>query len=211
MYDIKPTAPGDVVMIEGETGQRYVSRVVNGTPATFLPTGTPLPWLLADPPPGFLIMGSVVSRTTYDALFAVVGTQFGAGDGSTTFSAGPSPNGKALVGFDSTQVEFNAIGKTGGEKTHTLTTAELASHNHTQNSHNHTQDAHEHSTYEDTTRSMAPVAGSQSYYVSFLGSHATGATAATNQSAIASNQATGSDLPHNNLAPYLVTNYIIKT
>lgn len=30
--------------------------------------------------------GSAVSRTTYSALFSVVGTTFGVGDGSTTFN-----------------------------------------------------------------------------------------------------------------------------
>ena len=40
--------------------------------------------------------------------------------------------GRVLVGLDSTQSEFNSIGETGGAKTagHTLTTAEMPSHNH---------------------------------------------------------------------------------
>lgn len=38
-------------------------------------------------PPGYLICdGSVISRTDYSVLFSVIGTAFGAGDGSTTFS-----------------------------------------------------------------------------------------------------------------------------
>jgi hypothetical protein len=39
--------------------------------------------------------------------------------------------GRMPVGFDSTQTEFNTIGKTGGTKTETLTTAQIPSHNHT--------------------------------------------------------------------------------
>jgi microcystin-dependent protein len=39
--------------------------------------------------------------------------------------------GRVPVGFDSNQTEFNTVEKTGGAKTHTLTTAELASHSHT--------------------------------------------------------------------------------
>lgn len=39
--------------------------------------------------------------------------------------------GKVPVGVDSNQTEFNTVEKTGGEKTHTLTIAEMPSHNHT--------------------------------------------------------------------------------
>lgn len=38
--------------------------------------------------------------------------------------------GRVLVGYDSTQTEFNTIGKTGGEKTHKLTVNEMPSHHH---------------------------------------------------------------------------------
>ena len=38
--------------------------------------------------------------------------------------------GRTLVGIDSGDTEFNTLGKTGGAKTHTLTTAELATHAH---------------------------------------------------------------------------------
>lgn len=41
--------------------------------------------------------------------------------------------GMVLVGLDATQAEFNELGETGGEKTHVLTTAELATHLHTVN------------------------------------------------------------------------------
>lgn len=39
--------------------------------------------------------------------------------------------GKVLVGLDENDTAFNTIGKTGGEKTHTMTVAEMASHTHT--------------------------------------------------------------------------------
>ena len=38
--------------------------------------------------------------------------------------------GKAIVGIDSGDTDFNVIGKTGGEKTHKLTINEMPSHNH---------------------------------------------------------------------------------
>ena len=52
--------------------------------------------------------------------------------------------GKVLVGLNSSDTDFDTVEETGGEKTHQLTTSDLASHNHTQNSHNHTQDSHNH-------------------------------------------------------------------
>ena len=39
--------------------------------------------------------------------------------------------GKVLVGLDEDDTDFNEIGKIGGEKTHTMTVAEIASHTHT--------------------------------------------------------------------------------
>jgi len=52
--------------------------------------------------------------------------------------------GRTLVGVDTGQTEFDAIEETGGAKTHTLTSGEMPSHTHTQNSHNHLQDSHNH-------------------------------------------------------------------
>jgi microcystin-dependent protein len=52
-------------------------------------TQAPSGWLIAD--------GRLISRTTYSALFAVIGVAFGAGDGSTTFAL-PNLTGRAGVG-----------------------------------------------------------------------------------------------------------------
>lgn len=60
---------------------------VVATPA--VPTGSVFMWgaALASPPTGYLACdGSAVSRSTYSALFAVVGSTWGSGDGSTTFN-----------------------------------------------------------------------------------------------------------------------------
>lgn len=52
--------------------------------------------------------------------------------------------GRVLVGRDAAQVEFDTLKETGGSKTHTLTTAEMPAHSHTQDAHNHSQNAHNH-------------------------------------------------------------------
>ena len=59
--------------------------------------------------------GSAISRETYAELFDVIGTSYGAGDGSTTFNL-PDKRGRVSVGLDSNQTEFDTIGKKSGSK-----------------------------------------------------------------------------------------------
>jgi len=62
------------------------------------PAGTILPCAGASALPGTLLcQGQAVSRVTYAALFAVIGTTHGAGDGSTTFNL-PNTQGRFLRG-----------------------------------------------------------------------------------------------------------------
>ena len=94
-------------------------------------TGTVMSWSNSTIPSGFLECdGSAVSRTTYSALFAVISTDYGSGDGSSTFNL-PDLQDKTMVGASSGK----AYSTTGGAESvtvsnHTLTTSELASHNH---------------------------------------------------------------------------------
>ncbi len=54
--------------------------------ALLMPVGTIIEWPLSTPPDGFLeLNGAAISRSVYAALFARVGTIWGAGDGATTF------------------------------------------------------------------------------------------------------------------------------
>lgn len=111
------------------------------------PTGEISMWATGSAPTGWLICdGSAISRTTYAALFAVIGTVYGAGDGSTTFNL-PNLKGRVVVGRDSADADWDTLGETRGSKTHTLTISEMPVHSHTQNAHNHSQVAHNHSQY----------------------------------------------------------------
>lgn len=63
------------------------------------PSGTIYMYGAASAPTGFLLCdGSAVSRTTYADLFAVIGTTYGSGDGSTTFNV-PNMKSSSPVGF----------------------------------------------------------------------------------------------------------------
>lgn len=84
-------------------------------------------------PSGYLACdGSAVSRDTYSALFAVIGTTYGAGDGSTTFNL-PDLSGRVAIGASTS----HAMGTTGGEESHVLTSGELAAHAHEVPQHGH--------------------------------------------------------------------------
>lgn len=105
-----------------------------------IPTGTIVPWTDSTVASGFLeCNGSAVSRTTYADLFAVIGTTYGSGDGSTTFNlpdlednvpVGKSPN-KALASTGGANTVTSTGNVAGSTANATLSTAQLASHSHT--------------------------------------------------------------------------------
>ena len=64
--------------------------------------------------------GRALSRATYSVLFALWGTAFGAGDGTTTFNM-PNAKGRVQVGRDSADTDFDTMGETRGAKTHAHT------------------------------------------------------------------------------------------
>ena len=74
--------------------------------------------------------GQALSRTDYSALFSVIGTTYGDGDGAATFNV-PNIQGRFPIGISNSDTDFNTLGATGGSKTHTQTVAEMPSHNHT--------------------------------------------------------------------------------
>ena len=112
-----------------------------------VPVGSIISWLgtSATVPEGYLeCNGQTVSRTTYAYLFDVIGTAYGAGDGSTTFSL-PNFNGKHLKGT----INTGTVGTNTGSDTYTLNTAQLPSHLH-DISHTHTV-SHDHTAVHNHT------------------------------------------------------------
>jgi microcystin-dependent protein len=123
-----------------------------------------------------------------------------------------------------------SLGSTGGSATHTLTTSELPAHTHTANSHTHTiTDAgHNHRLYSVTDRagsSIGQAGPDQNVAVIFdiNGTHGyaevqgdgiqlieDSTTGVTVNSASTIIQNTGSGVSHNNMPPYIATNFIVK-
>lgn len=185
-------------------------------------------------PEGYLFCsGQVLLRSSYPKLFSVIGTMYNTGSELATQFRLPNISGRVVVGRDNLNNNFNELGKSGGSKTHTLTISEMPEHSHvqdehthTQNTHNHTQDAHNHgisigwnpSGWEAANFGIA-FFGSYTNSIAVTGGWSIGTdsrtptiqgTTATNNPTTATNQNTGGGQPHNNMQPYLVTNYIIR-
>jgi len=183
-------------------------------------------------PDGYLLCnGQSVSTGAYPALFAAIGYTYG-GSGSS-FNI-PNLQNRVPVGLGP-DVEFDALGETGGSKTHQLTIDQMPSHTHIQNAHNHDQNSHTHTgttngglgwpfsnaiyvsggstNFHPITWGGALVGNDATYQnrTSHTHSFTTNSTTPTNQATTATNQNTGGGLAHNNLQPYIVLNYIIKT
>ena len=106
-----------------------------------IPLGGLMPYIGASAPSSAFVLpyGQAISRTTYATLFVLVGTTFGAGDGSTTFNV-PDLRGRGIFGQDNMggsaanritvaggNFDGTAIGGTGGGQNQTLTQAQLPS------------------------------------------------------------------------------------
>ena len=102
------------MLVNGNFDKIDAASSVTGAVQLFAGSSAPSGWLICN--------GQAVSRTAYAALFAVIGTTYGAGDGSTTFNV-PNLVNKTVRGS-------NSLGKTGGADTVTLSTANMPAHTH---------------------------------------------------------------------------------
>jgi microcystin-dependent protein len=163
--------------------------------------GMVMPFAGSSAPSGWLLAyGQDVSRTTYSDLFSAIGTTYGSGDGSTTFTL-PDLRGRTVAGQDDMGgtsadrltdqtggLNGDTLGATGGSETHTLTEAQLPAHSHSLGTNGRVQVGNDNGT------------AYSGKWVSGSGSTITYST-----------EDTGSDTAHNNVQPTIILNYIIKT
>lgn len=166
-------------------------------------------WLLCD--------GSAVSRIDYALLFAVIGTTYGAGDGSTTFNV-PDLSGRFALGagepndnnvhawgdnltYDGTNKYNEPIGNKGGESKHQLTKNQLPK----------IQGQARMGWGDSSAAGIMVTETTGDFYSTASGStyYATGARSGTYYNALGIN--VGNNEPHNNMPPYTAVNYIIST
>jgi microcystin-dependent protein len=164
------------------------------------------------PPKWLPCYGQAVSRTTYSALFAVVGTAYGAGDGSTTFNV-PNGNGSTFVGADNGAGVLPGwvIGTAGGEYQHTLTLYESPTHTHGDNGHVHYDNGHFHYDGGGASGTTTHYAGPGS--IGFTIPSGYGANTATSSAVISNGYANlataGSGGTHNNVQPSFAGTWLI--
>lgn len=200
------------------------------------PAGIIMPFAGTVAPENYLFCdGSAVSRTTYATLFGVIGTTFGAGDGSSTFNL-PDLSGRVPLGVS----QAHALGSTGGSETVTLTESELPAHVHEVPQHGHddtigaTTPAFSHSITQPEFKYNKPVDKSGGHNFSGRDRWTTNTTTATATRSTdvavsvhaASNctvsgsiadkvafdsETTGSGSYHNNMQPFCTIAYIICT
>jgi microcystin-dependent protein len=219
------TAPGaDIqsgVLIQGTP---YVVVYVNADNAFYLrnmpnpygiPVGGLLPYIGSSAPNTAFALpfGQAISRTTYASLFALIGTTFGVGDGSTTFSL-PDLRGRAIFGLDNmggsaasritvAGGNFNGttLGATGGAENHALTQAEMPSHTHTATV---TDPGHSH-LYD------AGIGGSNNYAGTIDAANTqTPSTHSATTGITVANASTGGGAAHSIMPPSMVLPFILR-
>lgn len=143
--------------------------------------------------------GQLVSIAEYEALYSLIGTTFG-GDGQVTFALPDLRSRKPIGTGQGPGLSSYVQGQTGGVETVTLTTATIPAHSHNLNVSSNDGNVHK------PTAANA-VAAAKDVNGDTIDSFTTAAPNTALPSASVSSS--GSNSPHNNIDPFLATNYII--
>ena len=166
------------------------------------PIGSILLWVTPNPPTHYLVCnGNAINRITYGSLFKVIGTVFGAGDGSTTFNL-PNAGGRSIRG---TAGGF-PLGSSAGADSIQLDISNLPRHGHQINDPGHQHPA----VFQGT--GFAASDGGNGNRANFPGTTSvavTGITVFPSLDDLGGNPIPGS-APFNITNPFLVLNYIIR-
>lgn len=175
-----------------------------GTILPYAGTGSSVPagWLLCD--------GASYQPSQYPELFSLIGNTYGSNQGQFRV---PDLRGRGPVGYNVNEGEFNALGKTGGAKTHTLSLNEMPNHNHTGRT---GADTHTHFlNYPGVERNTTGL--SDGIIVTKPGDNENLLTTRNRPPIEIFSNTHGHDIssqgggaPHNNLQPFLTINFIIK-
>lgn len=183
--------------------------------APSIPLGASIDYWGATAPSSHFVLayGQAISRTTYSALFSLFSTTYGTGDGSTTFNV-PDLRGRVVAGADGmggsaagrltdAVAGIDALGDAGGAQSHTLTTTEIPSHNHTL-----TDTGHTHVNSGGTLRGLIPANSGSFGFPS--GSTATGDLSLNSNTTGISIAAAGGGAAHNNVQPTIIANKLLR-
>lgn len=182
--------PSATTYLRGDASWATITGVPSGSVMPYAGSSAPTDWLLCS--------GAAVSRTTYAALFAVIGTTYGSGDGSTTFNL-PDLRGRSAFGVDNmggtaanritsggSGITGTTLGAAGGAETVTLSTSQIPSHTH---------------------NVVGKTSFTGSTTVVTINNNGNGGDVTVSGAA----QATGGGGAHNTVPPAIMLNYIIKT
>jgi len=233
--DTAPTGVAGNLWYASNTGKTYIyydsfwvevgnTGAVDITADTIIPAGMIMPTAGSVEPSGWLYCyGQNLSRTTYARLFTAVGTTYGAGDGSTTFGM-PDLRGRTIAGRDNmggttasrltaglSGITGTTLGSAGGTETHTLTTAQMPTHTHTQDSHSHGLSPRSAGGWDSGATQLIINAGSQYWGLRSTNNNGDGGTVTGTTGTTATNQNTGGGGAHLNTQPTIILNYLIKT